>query len=56
MEERNKTDAELEEVAASFNESELFGTQFALFPAAKMPEDMERMDHVRLMELCKRRL
>lgn len=54
-EERTKTDIELEKIADSYNESELFGSQFALFPGAKTPE-LSRMDTVRLMELCKSRL
>jgi len=53
MKEMKKTDAELQAIADSYNESELFGSQMALFPGAKTPDDMTRYDYSRLMELCK---
>ena len=56
MEKRTKTDTELQEIADSYNESERFGSQFALFPHDKSPDNMTTSDTVRLMELCKKLL
>lgn len=49
--ERTRTDDELKAIIETYNESERFGLNFALLPAAKTPEDMTGKDVARMMRL-----
>lgn len=48
---RTKTDSELKAIIETFNESELTGLMFGLFPHDKTPRDLTKDDCVRMMEL-----